>query len=854
MMRRVLRRLSRLAPRWRRNEWLREWTAEIDAAGARQPVSLAMGAAVHVVWLWRHEWSIDMMGSDIRYAVRTLVGRPAFALTVLVTLTLGIGATTAMFTIVDAVMLRALPYPRPDRLVAVWPGMSVSPHVIDQMSQRREGLDAVGAYSGWGFTLTGGTQAEAVSGARVTPQLLALLGVRPILGDWFSDDAVRPGNDRVVLIGEGLWRRRFGGDPAAVGRRLAIGGVDFTIAGVMPASFEFPARRSEIWAPVIIDSSRDDFDANFLRVIGRLSENLTPAGAQERMRAYARELHDQFPKQFGGRFVDQAEVAPLHLELVRDIRKPLLLLLVAVGVLLLIACANTAHLLLARSRSRETEIAVRASLGAGRLRLVRQLLVESLILAGVGGVAGLLLASWLVGIFVPLVPDLPQISRAVVIDARVAAFVALLIVGCAVVFGLMPALQLSKSNVSAALASGRGGGRSPHRSSAGRTLVWAEVALATLLVVSAALLTRSFVHLTRVDLGFDPKPVLTLRASAPAFRYREDAQIRTLFADILDRVRAVAGVQAAGAIHLLPLTGDNWNPGVKIDAWPEAEQYQQDVNWRAVTPDYFRAMHIPSREGRAFDETDDDRMMPVAIVNEAFVRTVFRGRPALGQRVRTAFEGKNSWATVVGVVGDVRQHSVDQAPLPEMYRPFAQHPVTGMRLMVRVAGDPDAIAPAVRAAVASVDADIAIDDLQPMSSVVDHALGGARLPLVLATMFSLVAMALGVTGVAGILSFDVAERRGEIGLRLALGAPPASIRRLFLRRGLRLGAAGVVAGAIAAVGLAGLLRSLLFGIDPADPATIGMVSAVFLAVIAGASYIPAHRAARVDPLTTLRAQ
>jgi predicted permease len=854
IVKRVLRRLSHLAPRWRRDDWLREWSAEVDAAGVARTLSLTFGAAAHVLWLWRHEWSIDMVGADWRHAIRTLLGQPAFTLTVVVTLALGIGATTAMFTIVDAVLLRALPYPHADRLVVIWPRVTLSPHLLEDAERPRTPFETIGAYSGWGFTLTGGEQAEAVQGARITPHLLALLGVHPIRGHGFDADSVRPGQDHVALIGEGLWRRRFAGHAEAVGGHLAIEGVDYTILGIMPASFEFPDNRSELWTPLTIDPAGGDYNANFASLLGRLSPGTTLASAQDRMRAYADELYRDAPKQFGSRFFERAIVTPLQGDLVRDVRKPLLLLLVAVGVLLVIACANSAHLLLARSASRDVELAVRAALGATRLRLVRQLLAESLVLAGIGGLAGVMLAFWLVGAFVPLVPELPEISRAAVIDGRVLAFTVLVVVGSAMLFGLAPALQSSRSDAQCLLAIGRSGSRSPGRASLGRLLVWAEVVLATMLVASAALLARSFLQLTRVDLGFRPASVLTLHASAPESLYPEDDQVRRVFHDVLQQVRATPGVQSVGAIHLLPLTPDNWNPGVRVEGVPAADQYPLDVNWRVVTPEYFRVMHIPTRAGRAFDDTDDQRALLVAIVNDAFVRTVFRGQEAIGRRIRTAFEGKNTWATVVGVVGDVRQHAVDQPALPEIYRPFAQHPLSSMRLMVTVVGDPSAVAPAVRAAVLRVDKDIAVDEVQPLTAVVDHALGGARLPFLLAMSLSLTAMLLGVVGVAGIQSFDIARQQSEIGLRLALGAPPTYIRRLFFVKGLRLGVAGVGAGAVVAMAVTGLLRSLLFGVSPADPATLAAVCVIFVAVIAIAAYIPARRAARVDPIDTLRAR
>ncbi len=861
---RLLVALSLLTPPWQRDEWRAEWLAEFAAwrhvlapAGRWHPtdvirlIGYAAGAAWHVVWLWRRQWSLDMVWSDIKYSFRTLLRQRAFTATALLTLAAGIGTTTAMFTVVDAVLVRPLPYPASDRLALAWPRMSVSPQRLADVEPRHPGFEVLGGYSGWGFTLTGGAKAEEVSGARVTPAALRALGVRPVAGRLIDDADARPGSDQVALISDGLWQRRFARDPAAVGGPLLVDGHQFRILGVMPASFEFPNADADLWAPLTIDPSGGDYSANFATMIGRLAPGVSVQQASNRMRAYAESLRAADPKQYSARFVQLAVVVPLQDDLVRTIREPLVLLFAAVSLLLVIACANVANLLLARMASRTGEMAVRRALGANGARLGRQVLVESLVLAMIGGAAGIALAQWLVAELMPLAPVTLPFASHVGLDPRVLLFSVGVVLTSAVFFGVLPAWSAARSDIGSAMAGSRGADLATSRGRLRGALVFAEVALATLLVVSAGLLGRSFVRLSRVDFGFTPDHVLTMHVAAPDAKYGDDDRARAVMADVLAGVRAVPGVRAAGGIHLLPLTLNNWNPGVTVEGRPDSPQSEGDTNWRVVAPGYFDVMRIPLIAGRRLTPADNQRVDPVALVNEAFVREVLAGGPSLGRRIRTVFEG-GRWATIVGVVGDVRQHKAAQASLPEIYRPFAQHPMTGMQLMLATTGDPAAIIGSVRAAVTSIDPDIAVEDEQPLTAVVDRALGGARFPFALAAAFALAAMTLGLVGVAGVLSFDVAQRRREIGIRLALGAAPSAIRRMFVARGLWLGAAGIAAGIVGALGTARVLGTLLYGVTPNDPLTLTVVSLVFAGVIVLASAVPASRAGRVDPIETLR--
>jgi predicted permease len=848
--------VSYAAPAWRRESWRDEWIGELtawqSALSIPQVLRRAAGALIHIAWLWRREWSIGMIGSDLTFAWRSLSHRKSFAAAAVLTLTLGIGATTAMFTLVNAVLLRPLPYRQPERIVMIWPGTNVSPMRLADALQTRGAFEDVAAYSGWGFTITGGGQAENVDGARVTPGLFNVLGTAPMAGRALRSDENQPGHDQVVLIGAALASRRFGSATAAVGHTLMIGGRPQTIVGVMPPAFAFPDRRAEIWAPIVVDPASDNYKANFATLIGRLDSGVTLETAQAKMAAYAAALVQESPKEYGPRFLQRAILAPLQKRLVRDIRTPLLLVFAGVGLLLLIACGNVANLLLARAAGRQAEMALRVSLGAPRGRVVRQLLIESLVLSTAGGAAGVLLAQSLVALFVPLLPaDLPHVG-AIAIDWRVLLFVLAAIGGNAVAFGLLPTLQLSKADVRTLLGAGRGGDRPSGGHRLRAAVVTSEVALATFLVVAAALLGRSFVALVNVPIGFDPKPVLALKASVPAARYADPLEVTRVFADILDRAGAVPGVESAGAIHLLPLTGDNWNPGVRVEGMPDSDQYTRDVNWRAVTPGYFATMGVPLVRGRAFTDRDNASGGAVTIVNAAFARAVFHDADPLGRRVRTAFEDKDIWAEIVGIVGDVHQEAFDKAPAPEMYRPFAQHPLSSMRIMVRAAGNPADIAAPVRAAIGAVDPDIALANVEPMSSVVDRSLGSRRFPMLLAALFAAAAVMLGAVGVVGVLSHDVAERRREIGIRLALGAAPQRIQVAFLRRGMGLAITGIIAGLGLALVATRTLQSMLFGVSPTDPWTLAAAGVFFLLLIAAASYVPARRASRLDPLTTLR--
>jgi putative ABC transport system permease protein len=471
--------------------------------------------------------------------------------------------------------------------------------------------------------------------------------------------------------------------------------------------------------------------------------------------------------------------------------------------------------------------------------------------AAAGGLAGAAIAYGLVRTISPLAPaGIPNLSEAA-IDARVLTLVALTAIACALIFGLAPGARIARAELRPLLG-GRGAGGSQLGGRLRGIFAFTQVAIAMLLAVSAALLGRSYMNLRDIDPGFVPDQVLTMRVSAPSFAYRETSQVRELYRALLDRVKALPGIESAGAIQLMPLTLSNWNSRVVIDGIAAADQYQLDINWRTVTPDYFTAMRIPLKRGRLLTEADEHNALPVTVVNEAFVRTVLRGADPIGRRMRTGFDPRGTWATVVGIVGDVRQHAMAQTPNPEVYRPFAQHPVRTMRLLIRTTGDPVDRSASVRAAIATIDTDIVIADIEPMTAIVDRALGGTRLPLFLAGTLALVALVIGVVGIAGVIAFDVAQRHAEIGIRLALGETPGRIRRAFLMRAAKLGLAGMAAGAAASFGAGQLLEAMLYGVTSTDPTVLLGTAAICMAAVLVASYVPARRASRLDPLMMMR--
>jgi len=841
----------------------------MDTAEARRAALLEAGGVEQVKEQVRDARGgslLDGLAQDLRYGARSLAHSPAFTAAAVVALALGIGATAAVFSVVDAVLLRPLAYADPERLVVtLHHGIDpVSPANFADWRRQAASFERMAAAEYWTPNLSGDAEPETVLALRLTADMFPLLGVRPLLGRALLPREETPGQDHVVVLGYGLWQRRFGGDPGVVGRSIALNGEPYTVVGVMPGGFEFPpfwATGAQMWAPLALGNRAANREASSLRVFARLKPGVGLGQARAEMTALTARLEGEYP----GTNRDVV-VRTLADAVTGDVRLALLVLLGAVAFVLLIACANVAHMLLARASARQRELALRATLGATRGRLVRQLLTESLLLAVAGGLAGVLLA-WLgIRALVALGPaTIPRLAT-VGLDGGVLAFVVAVSLVTGVGFGLVPALQASGRDVNDALKEGargstEGGGRHRLRS----LLVASEFALALVLCAGAGLLIRSFVALRGLDPGLDPRNVLTMIVSVAGAREGVPGRRAAFFERLVEEVKALPGVRTASAINHLPLAGDIWGLPFHVEGRPISRPGEAPTaTFRVVLPGYFETMGIPIRRGRDVGPDDRRDHPEVVVVNERLAERYWPGEDAIGKRLTLDDAGQNPvWLTVVGIVKDTVRSDWAAAPDAELYVPYLQGRgylessstvYSYLTLVVKTSGDPIERAPAIRRLVTSMDSGAPVSAVQTMDAVVADATAASRFYLLVLAAFAAVAVLLAAVGVHGVMSYSVSQRTNEIGIRLALGARPADVRRMVVGQGLTLALAGAAAGLVGALGLTRLMAGLLYGVRSSDPATFLAVGAVLGAVALAASYVPARRATRIDPLRALRSE
>jgi predicted permease len=799
---------------------------------------------------------------DLRYAIRSSLKKPGFVVIVVLALAIGIGANTAIFSVVNAILLRPLPYKNPDRIVMVWMSngkLGVAedwhsyPNYVDYRDQNST-FEEVAAFNNRGFNLTGTGEPVLLSGAWSTANLFSVLGVDPQQGRTFTTEEEEPGKDLVAIISYGLWQRRFGADPKVVGQPIQLNGVDRTIIGIMPAGFGFPQKETDVWVPLAarpqLKQARGAF---WLKAVGRLKPGVTIAQARSDMGVIANQLLERFPQIMESYGVN---LVPLHEQVTGTVRPALLVLLAAVAFVLLIACANVANLLLAKAATREREIAIRTALGATRRRIIRQLLTESVLLALVGGTLGLLLAIWGLDALVAISPaNIPRLDQ-IHIDGRVLAFTLTVSLVTGVLFGLVPALQASKPDLNESLKEGGRGSAGSRRGRRIRSLlVVSEIALSLVLLIGAGLLIKSFIHLQKFDLGFNPNNLLTLRVQLGGAKYRQDPPVVNFFQQAIERMQNVPGVEAVGGISSVFLSDTPNSTNFTIEGRPfptGAESIEAPLD--SATPDYFKAMGIPLIKGRFFDDHDRDGSLRVAIVNETFVKRFFEGEDPLGKRYCYGQPNgdKTQWWTIVGVVGDMRRTGFDKDVRPETFMPQNQSPEIALTIVARTAGDPASYAPALRDAVWSVDKDQPVFDIKTMDATLVEMTAQRRFNMLLLGIFAAVALILAAVGIYGVMSYSVTQRMHELGVRIALGASARDVLRLVIGYAMRLALVGVGMGLLAAFFLTHLMGSLLYGVSATDPATFLLISSLLTGVSLAASYVPARRAMNVDPMIALR--
>ncbi len=802
---------------------------------------------------------METLWQDLKYGARQLARNPGFTAVAVFTLALGIGATTSVFSVVNAVLLRPLPYQEPDRIVTLWQDNQklgapeeVSPANFLDWQQRSRSFEAMALIQPYGLDYAGDGEPESLRASLVSEGFFHALGVEPFLGRSFSPQEYRAGNSNVVVLSYGLWRRKFGGDPAVVGRVLRLDEQPRTVVGVMPPEFQFPPKQ-EIWAPLVLtEQDTQTRSQNYYTAIARLRPGISLEQAQAEMRTIGARLAQEYPRTNAGSSV---AVLPLTEHLVGEVRPALLLLLAAVGTVLLIACANVANLLIARGAERQGEFAVRAALGAGRWRLTRQMLTESVLLGLMGAAGGMLLAFWGTDLIGALVPsDFPRLDK-VGLDATVLGFALGVSMLTALLFGLAPGWFLSAHDYQRSLTeSGRTTLGGTASGLVRRGLVVAQVALALVMLIGAGLLARSFFELLHVELGFQPARVLAMQVFVYGNKYPTNNERVQFLENVLGRLSGLPGVEAAGAASFLPFVEAQIDIDSKyaVAGLPvPTEEEAPTANVTIVTPDYFRVMQIPLLRGRLLSESDTADAEPVLLINKEMARRHWPTLDPVGQEITARFGGSKR-RRVVGVVGSVRHHGLRGSSVPELFLPLRQSPFGSMTLLVRSTQDSAVLLPALKAQVWAVDKDMAIWSVASMDQLISDSVADRRFQLLLFGIFAVLALGLAAVGIYGVISLLTAQRTREIGVRMALGAQREDILGLVLKQGMVLAVLGLALGMAGSVGLTRFLSSFLFGVTPTDPLTFAVVTLVLAVVALLACYVPARRAMRVNPMTALR--
>ncbi len=831
---------------------------------ARRAAMVAFGGRDRWTEAARDEYRsryLEEFVQDVRYAVRSLRHSPAFTVAAAATLALSIGATTSMFSVVNAVLLRALPYPDPDRIVALCEHNTVHDSPCNVLNPSNflywrdvsKSFQSLGAFVDTRVAVTApGTDPVSVQARQASASLFSILGARTARGRFFTTAEDSTDGPNVLVLSSGFWQQHFGGDPAIVGKKILLNGNTYTIVGVAAPDVGLydPV---DLWIPIRFSAEQRTAPGRYLKGIARLKADVTFEQANREMKLMAGQREKDVPQ------IDKnwtASIERLRQNLVGSAERALWVLLGAVGFLLVIACANVANLLLARAADREREVAVRVSLGASPIRIMRQLLTESIVLSVFSAIIGLAIAFKGTQLLVALVPSGMAIQSlsTVSLDWRVLAFTAAVAVFTGIIFGLVPAYQATRGDAHETLKSGGRGGSTISRAS-GRlrnALVVAEMSLALILLAGAGLMVRSFAALQQVRLGFEPAHVLTARLTLPARRYPNDTVIGAAFHDIEQRIAALPGVTAVGMISFMPLTGQRSASGFNIEGRPPAEPGAEPVgDMRAVTPGYFKAMGIAIKQGRGLEETDLSNTPAVGVVSETLARTFWPNESAVGHYLLYEWYAKER-VRIVGVAADVHHEALDKQPFMEIYRPLSQFPYSAMTLVVRASGDPASYAASIRDAVRSVDRELPLAEVRTMNELVDQSLGRTRLSTALFGLFGGLGLLLAAIGIYGVMAYTVQQRRKEIGIRMALGARAGDVTRMVVRRGATLVLAGTIIGVVGASFGTRLMAKLLFGIAPNDHATFLAIAAILGAVGLIAAYVPARRATLVDPVSVLR--